>query len=516
MLKSNEYYIGFSKKEDDRFRASSGGIGTAIIRHLLSLPEYGTSITFYFDVDLCKYIPKLIFLEKDINVCGSIYQDIDLIRFVRDNIENIKNGIVLTCAPCQVVPIRSMLNRKGIKNFIISYCCSGQTTIEGTWCYYKFLGIDKKNVQNMQYRGNGWPSGIQIWLKDGNIIKKENWTEPWIAIHQSNLFKPKRCLFCKLDMGHNADINIADPWLERYKKTETKGATLCVINSECGKKVFNEMIESNEIEVTPSTYDDYSIAECPNIHKEIVLQREKKFKKRLAKLIDVKIYRWWATKSLRNMTMAIKFHNFIRVCSRAISLSSIFQRIVNKIKQKKQIRYYKKILGGFNGCFSIGENVVMTSPQCVYLGKNVGIGANSYLGPVTDYIGIAYNPKIVIGEGTWVGKNCSIAAINRVEIGKNVLFAGHVHITDHSHGYEDISRPMNVQPLTSKGPVIIEDDCWLGFSCEILSGVHIGKHCVVAARAVVTKDVPAYSIVAGNPAKVIKHFDKELGKWVRV
>ena len=342
MLKNNEYYIGFSKKDDDRFRASSGGIGTAIIRHLMSLPEYGTSITFYFDTGLCKYVPKLIFSAKDINVCGSIYQDIDLIRFIRENIENIKNGIVMTCAPCQVMPIRSMLNRKGIKNFIISYSCSGQTTIEGTWCYYKFLEIDKENVKNMQYRGNGWPSGIQIWLKDGNVVKKNNWTEPWISIHQSNLFKPKRCLFCKLDMGHQADINIADPWLERYKKTETKGATLCVICSEYGKQVFNEMITSKEIEVVPSTYDDYSIAESPNIHKEILLQREKKYRKRLSKLLDVKVYRWWATKSLRNMTLAIKFHNLIRLCSREINLKYDIPKLVNKIKQKNKLFIIRK------------------------------------------------------------------------------------------------------------------------------------------------------------------------------
>lgn len=194
----------------------------------------------------------------------------------------------------------------------------------------------------------------------------------------------------------------------------------------------------------------------------------------------------------------------------------IISRIAEKLKNKIRFRRYKNRLGGYDKLFSIGENVVMNNPQCIYLGKNVGIGANSYFGPVTNYIGIAYNPKIVIGEGTWVGKNCSIAAINRVEIGKNVLFAGHVHITDHSHEYEDISKPVNVQPLISKGPVIIEDDCWLGFSCEILSGVHIGKHCVVAARAVVTKDIPSYSIVAGNPAKIIKRYDMELGKWVRV
>ena len=97
-----------------------------------------------------------------------------------------------------------------------------------------------------------------------------------------------------------------------------------------------------------------------------------------------------------------------------------------------------------------------------------------------------------------------------------MLFAGHVHITDHSHGYEDIEQPIAPQRLISKGPVIIEDDCWLSFSCEILSGVHIGKHCIVAARAVVTKDVPAYSIVAGNPARIVKQYNFETKKWEKI
>lgn len=150
------------------------------------------------------------------------------------------------------------------------------------------------------------------------------------------------------------------------------------------------------------------------------------------------------------------------------------------------------------------------------MGLNVGIGSNTYIGPVTSFAGVDYEPCIVIGDRTWVGKNCSIACINRVDIGKDVLFAGHVHITDHSHGYEDINIPIDRQKLISKGPVIIEDQCWLGFSCEILSGVHIGKHSIVAARAVVTKDVPAYSIVAGNPARVVKKYNFETKKWEKV
>lgn len=91
-----------------------------------------------------------------------------------------------------------------------------------------------------------------------------------------------------------------------------------------------------------------------------------------------------------------------------------------------------------------------------------------------------------------------------------------MHITDHSHGYEDVTSPILPQKLISKGPVIIEDDCWLGFNCEVLSGVHIGKHSIVAARAVVTKDIPPYSIVAGNPARVIKQYNFETKLWEKI
>ena len=515
MLECNEYYIGFSKNDDDRYKASSGGVGTAVMRYLLSQPEYGTGITFVFDATLSMYVPKMIYSEKDINVCGSVYQDIDLIHFIKDNIANIKDGLVLSCGPCQVLPIRAILNRNGIKNFIVSYCCSGQTSVEGTWCYYKFLGINKNDVVHMQYRGNGWPSGIQIWLKDGTVVKKDNWTEPWITIHQSNLFKPKRCLLCKLDLGHNADINLADPWLEKYKQNEKKGATLCVVSSEYGKKIFNGMLLEKLIDAIPSNYEEYAIAEKPNVHKEIRLYEERLFKYRFTKLFGSKIYRKWASLSFFNMRLHIRLQKMVRILTKKRSFMDIFTRIIKRFKHKFMNRYYKKRLGR-GADFSIGENIVMNNPQCVFLGDKVGIGANTFFGPVTSYMGVAYNPKIIIGDGTWVGKNCSIAAINKVEIGKNVLFAGYVHITDHSHGYEDVTKPMSVQRLTSKGPVIIEDDCWLGFSCEILSGVHIGKHCVVAARAVVTKDVPAYSVVAGNPAKVIKRYDIETKKWVRI
>ena len=190
--------------------------------------------------------------------------------------------------------------------------------------------------------------------------------------------------------------------------------------------------------------------------------------------------------------------------------------IIKKIDNHLRYLRIKRKLGKSEGYINIGQRVKFNNPQCIYIGKNVGIGADTFFLPVIHKNGINYNPKIIIGEGTWIGKHSSIAAIDCVKIGRRILFAGYVHITDHSHGYEDITKPIGPQPLISKGPVIIDDDCWLGFSCEILSGVHIGKHSIVAARAVVTKDVPPYSIVAGNPAKIVKQYNFETWKWEKV
>lgn len=191
-------------------------------------------------------------------------------------------------------------------------------------------------------------------------------------------------------------------------------------------------------------------------------------------------------------------------------------RAISKIVAKK-IRYYliKNKLGGNGHFVRIGKNVVINNPQCLYFGKNVGIGDNVFLNPIVRSLNVHYHPRIEIGDGTWIGKNCSLSAINGVTIGSDVLFAGFVHITDHSHGYEDPDVPIAEQKLISKGPIIIDDQCWLGFNCEILSGVHIGRHSIVAARAVVTKDVPSYSIVAGNPARIVKQYNFETKKWER-
>ncbi|MBO7438014.1 MAG: acyltransferase [Bacteroidaceae bacterium] len=178
--------------------------------------------------------------------------------------------------------------------------------------------------------------------------------------------------------------------------------------------------------------------------------------------------------------------------------------------------YWSGKFGSVDGKITIGKNVTFQNPDTLHFGKGVTVGKNSYFLPLKRFAGIDYTPKITVGDRCWIGIRNSFACINSIEIGNDVLFAGYVHITDHSHGFEDIDTPVMKQPLTSKGGVVIEDECWLGFGCEILSGVHIGRHSVVAAHAVVTKDVPPFSVVAGNPAKIIKQYDPETKEWKSV
>lgn len=119
---------------------------------------------------------------------------------------------------------------------------------------------------------------------------------------------------------------------------------------------------------------------------------------------------------------------------------------------------------------------------------------------------------VIIGSKTRVGLSNTI--IGPVEIGDNVNMAQNIVVSGLNHGYEDITKPPREQKC-STAKIIVEDDCWIGANAVITSGVRIGKHSVVAAGSVVTKSCPPYSVVAGNPAKIIKMYDAELKCWVR-
>lgn len=116
-------------------------------------------------------------------------------------------------------------------------------------------------------------------------------------------------------------------------------------------------------------------------------------------------------------------------------------------------------------------------------------------------------PQIVIGNDCLIRRGAHITAINRIEIGNNLLTGTNVFISDNSHGntnFETLKNPPNKRHVFSKGAIKIGNNVWLGNNVCILAGVTIGDGVVVGANSVVTHDVPAYSIIAGTPAKRIK------------
>lgn len=115
--------------------------------------------------------------------------------------------------------------------------------------------------------------------------------------------------------------------------------------------------------------------------------------------------------------------------------------------------------------------------------------------------------NIEIGNGVSIGEYCHLTSANKIKIGNGVLTGRFVLISDNSHGFskiDDLETAPLSRKIISKGPVIIEDNVWLGDKVTILPGVTVGKGSIIGANAVITKNVPPFALVGGNPAKVIK------------
>lgn len=120
---------------------------------------------------------------------------------------------------------------------------------------------------------------------------------------------------------------------------------------------------------------------------------------------------------------------------------------------------------------------------------------------------------VSIGHHSLVG--ISNVIIGPVAIGNHVIMAQHVVVSGLNHNYQNITIPIREQGIDTR-PIRIEDECWIGANVVITPGVTIGFHSVVAAGSVVTKDVPPYSIVGGNPARLLKQYNSQSQSWERV
>lgn len=192
-------------------------------------------------------------------------------------------------------------------------------------------------------------------------------------------------------------------------------------------------------------------------------------------------------------------------------LYKVIKFIERKIEGVHARHIRKQLENCGNGVY-IGLLSQFYGGRYIKIGDNVSIGTDSILTAFDSYRDQTFTPEIIIDDGTIINPYAHITAINSIRIGKNVLFGKYVTVTDNSHGYNDTLGDLDTAPLLrsvfSKGPVVIEDNVWIGDKAIILPNVTIGKGSIIGAGAVVTKDVPSYSIAVGNPARVIKTIEK--------
>ncbi|MFH0710696.1 MAG: acyltransferase [Pseudomonadota bacterium] len=156
---------------------------------------------------------------------------------------------------------------------------------------------------------------------------------------------------------------------------------------------------------------------------------------------------------------------------------------------------------------SVNPYLILHGAEHIVIGNNVSIQSRCWIGAHDEYFGYRYSPILIIGNNVTINFNCHIACINSITIGNDTLISSNVLISDHTHGETNCNAFHGIrrtQPLVSKGAIVIGNNVWIGEKASILPGVCIGDNTIIGANAVVTKNIPANCIAAGNPAKIIR------------
>ena len=145
----------------------------------------------------------------------------------------------------------------------------------------------------------------------------------------------------------------------------------------------------------------------------------------------------------------------------------------------------------------------------VYIAKDAWLNVNPTAG--------GDDPAIILGDRCVVARRTMISAKNSIHLEEDVILSPSVLIMDHSHEYQDVTRPIEEQGVTEGGKIRIGQGTWIGHGAVIVCSkgeLVLGRNCVVAANSVVTRSYPAYSVISGNPARVVQQFDQVKQAWV--
>jgi acetyltransferase-like isoleucine patch superfamily enzyme len=167
-----------------------------------------------------------------------------------------------------------------------------------------------------------------------------------------------------------------------------------------------------------------------------------------------------------------------------------------------------------------GSGVTVQRPHNIAAADHISLGDRSFIGknaliaPILEYAGVRYDPRIRIGNDVYIGPNVYIASHGQIIIGDGSVLSEYVFLNDSGHGLDPEAGLIMKQKLVHAENITIGRSCFLGLRSAIMSGVTLGDHCVVGVNSVVTKSFPAYSMVAGSPARLVRRYSFKQKAWI--
>ena len=183
-----------------------------------------------------------------------------------------------------------------------------------------------------------------------------------------------------------------------------------------------------------------------------------------------------------------------------------------RMRQRRLLRSHEFAHFGADAGFQ--PPVTLIGRERISIGAGTFFHSGAWLSVVEEHAGRSYDPQLTIGSRCLFARSVWISCVGDITIGDEVLVGDNVLITDTYHEYENPDTSIIHQPMAPPKPVRIEDGALLNSGCVITAGVTVGARAFVAANAVVTTSVLPNTVVVGNPARPIRAYDREQGRWV--
>lgn len=518
-------YGGYNQKFDDRIKSTSGGVFKLLAEYFIKDGGYvvGAKYDENFNV-------KLSIIDKceDLNLLiGSKYLQAD----TNGIFKNVKELLVLgkkvfVCStPCYISALYNYLGNDYDNLYTCDFICKSLPSPKFFEAYRRSLEKHfRAKIRNIhfKYKDEKHPWGACTTRIDfeGNksYIKNGLQDSYMTAFLRTGFTIRPSCIDCKYKgFPRNADISIGDFWgISRYVdiKTTKSGYSVILVNSEKGKMLFSRIKEN-------LYYNEYKLKDASQSNIHLILPYDPVIgyseiqRKKFYSDLDEKGYDYVVRKYIKQYFTHNKLTRIIkktRIFIIQSNIKSILQTIWTNLKFLRKI--YPSIYIYKNSCLDIAKNADFIIKGKLYVGLKRSpkftdqtkihlepwstlIIKNNFCVNGGAYIWITHSGTLEIESG-FMNEGATITCANTIKIGKNLHMARGAAIRDYDGHY--LEEP---EYRTSK-PVTIGNDVWIGYEAIIMKGVTIGDGAIIAARAVVTRDVPPNCIVAGCPAKVIK------------